>query len=130
MPSFSKLSNQRKDTLDPRLVKVLDECIKYFDFTILVGHRNKADQDAAFEGGFSKVRYPNSKHNSFPSKAVDIAPYPINWNDTLGFVYLAGFMVGIAKTMGINLRWGGDWDSDRDQKDQTFFDRGHFEIID
>ena len=46
-----------------------------------------------------------------------------------GFSYLAGIISGIARTMGYIVRWGGDWDSDFDVRDQTFNDLGHFELI-
>ncbi len=128
MPSFSKRSQDRLNTCDPRLVEVLEEVIKHWDCTILQGERTKEEQDEFFRTGRSKVQWPNSKHNSSPSKAVDVAPYPIDWNDTRRFDYFAGFVKGIAVSKGITLRWGGDWDSDNDQGDQTFNDLPHFEI--
>jgi hypothetical protein len=30
--------------------------------------------------------------------------------------------------MGIGLRWGGDWDSDKDFSDQNFDDLVHWEL--
>ena len=42
---------------------------------------------------------------------------------------MAGFVMGIANTVGIKLRWGGDWDKDTELKDNKFNDLGHFEII-
>ena len=128
MPSFSKRSQDRLNTCDTRLVEVLEEVIKHWDCTILQGERTKEEQDEFFRTGRSKVQWPNSKHNSSPSKAVDVAPYPIDWNDTRRFDYFAGFVKGIALSKGIMLRWGGDWDSDNDQSDQTFNDLPHFEI--
>jgi len=128
MPSFSQRSQNRLNTCDPRLVEVLEEVIKHWDCTILQGERTKEEQDEFFRTGRSKVQWPNSKHNSSPSKAVDVAPYPIDWNDTRRFDYFAGFVKGIATTKGITLRWGGDWNSDNDQSDQTFNDLPHFEI--
>ena len=72
---------------------------------------------------------PNySKHNQEPSLAVDVAPWPIDWNDSHRFYHFAGFVLGIAAALNIRLRWGGDWDSDFDLRDQTFFDLPHFEL--
>ena len=31
--------------------------------------------------------------------------------------------------MGIDLRWGGDWDRDTEVRDNTFDDLVHFEIV-
>ena len=68
-------------TCDYRLQMLFEEVVKHYDCTILQGHRDKATQDAYFEAKKSKVKWPNSKHNSNPSLAVDVAPYPIpeNW---------------------------------------------------
>jgi len=129
MPSFSKISKARFNTLDTKLQLILIQAIEEYDFSIIGGHRTRADQDKAYEAGRSKVQWPHSKHNHYPSKAVDIAPYPINWNDREGFVYLAGLIKGIAAAKGIKIRWGGDWDSDNDFKDQSFHDLPHFELI-
>jgi peptidoglycan L-alanyl-D-glutamate endopeptidase CwlK len=69
-----------------------------------------------------------SKHNSKPSLAVDIAPYPIDWADDERFYFLAGIIKAASHQVGVKVRWGGDWDSDDDFHDQTFMDLGHFEI--
>jgi peptidoglycan L-alanyl-D-glutamate endopeptidase CwlK len=130
MPSFSKTSKSRLKQCDTRLRNVLNEAIKYYDFSVLCGHRGKKEQDDAFNAGASKVKYPNSKHNKEPSLAVDVAPYPISWEKKKipRFFYLAGLIMGIAKSMGVPLRWGHDWDMDDDFYDQGFNDAPHFEI--
>lgn len=139
MPSFGKASKTHLDRLDPRLQEILNEAIKYFDFSIIDSHRGKEAQDLAYQKGLSKVKWPHSKHNhpdhpeqevDLPiARAVDIAPYPIAWNDTERFVYLAGWVMAIAALKGIKLRWGGDWDSDTQVKDEKFRDFGHFELV-
>lgn len=128
MPKFSQASKDRLETCHPDIQRVLNEVIQHIDFTVLEGHRGEEKQNAAFEAGKSKLRFPQSKHNNRPSLAVDIAPYPIDWQDWRRFDLLAGYVLGIAAHMGITLRWGGDWDSDHDMKDQTFNDLPHFEL--
>jgi peptidoglycan L-alanyl-D-glutamate endopeptidase CwlK len=135
MPQFSTLSKGRLSEADQRLQKVFNEVIKHIDCTILVGYRNKKDQTTAFKSGKSKLPFPQSKHNSLPSMAVDVAPVEytngkasIDWNDIRRICYFAGFVLATAKAMGINLRWGGDWDSDTELKDNTFNDLIHFEL--
>lgn len=130
MPRFSNRSKEALVTCDRRLQELLNEAIKHIDFSVLEGHRGREAQDKAFREGFSKVRYPHGKHNSLPSRAVDIAPYPIAWGDTERFVLFAGFIQGIASQLGIRIRWGGDWDRDTQVKDERFRDLGHFELID
>lgn len=130
MPHFSNLSLQRLVTCDERLQRLFMAVIREFDCSIVYGHRDEEAQNDAFEKGFSKKAWPDSKHNSLPSKAIDALPYPVNWKDEARIRYFAGFVMGIASQMGIKIRWGGDWDRDTDVHDQTFFDLGHFEVID
>lgn len=133
MPKFSQASLDQLSTCDPRIQAVLDAVIGLFDFTVLEGHRGEAAQNRAYARGLSQVRWPNGRHNSIPSKAVDIAPYPIDWSSTEAarqrFCYLAGFVMSEAARQGVSLRWGGDWDGDRDTRDEHFRDLGHFEIL-
>ena len=121
-------------TLHPDLQRVLDEAIKHRDFTLICGHRNEHDQNEAFASGRSKLKYPASKHNKIPSEAVDLAPWfkdppHIRWDKIEEFASLTGFIMGIAASMGIMLRSGGDWDGDGDHHDQSFMDWPHLELL-
>tara|TARA_R110002020_G_scaffold472472_1_gene700575 strand:- start:4017 stop:4409 length:393 start_codon:yes stop_codon:yes gene_type:complete len=128
MPRFGKTSRKRLATCHPKLQKVFKEVVKEFDCSVICGHRNEKDQNKAFNDGRSKVKYPHGRHNATPSNAIDVAPYPIDWNDRERFTYFAGYVLGIAKSMGITLRWGGDWNRNWDLKDNNFDDLPHFEI--
>jgi len=130
MPSFSDASRQRLETCDPRLQKIFNEVIKHVDCTVLCGTRSEEEQEEAFRTGKSKVHYPNSKHNSNPSLAVDVAPYPVDWNDLRSFIHFSGFVRGIASQMGINIRCGVDWNGNYSLKDENFLDAPHFELVD
>jgi peptidoglycan L-alanyl-D-glutamate endopeptidase CwlK len=99
------------------------------DFSVLEGHRDAERQADLFHRGLSKLQWPNSKHNREPSEAIDIAPWPIDWRDTQRFYHLAGIVRTIAGEHEITLRWGGDWDSDFDLRDQNFMDLAHFELV-
>jgi peptidoglycan L-alanyl-D-glutamate endopeptidase CwlK len=135
---YSKLSKERLASCDIRIQNVFYEVIKHVDCTILQGHRSIKEQQALFAQGRTKsgsivTQIDGIKkigmHNYTPSKAIDAAPYPLNWNDLPRFIYFAGFVMGIASRMGILLRWGGDWDSDEQQSDEKFRDFPHFEVI-
>jgi peptidoglycan L-alanyl-D-glutamate endopeptidase CwlK len=128
MPRFGKRSKKRLATCDDRLQDLFKEVIKYFDCTVIQGHRGEAEQNQAYDAGRSKLRYPDGKHNADPSKAVDVAPYPIDWSDRDRFHYFGGFVLGIASQIGLKIRWGGDWDRDTEVKDNRFDDLPHFEI--
>ena len=129
MPSFSDKSLSRLGTCGPRLQRVFHEVIRYFDCTILEGYRDKDRQIRMVEEGKSKVRWPNGKHNTVPSLAVDVTPYPVVWDDRERQTLFAGYVLATAKTMGVDLRWGGDWDRDTEVRDNGFDDLVHFEIV-
>ena len=128
MPRFGKRSKARLDTCDTRLQEVFNEVIKYVDCSILEGHRDKERQNQLHIEGKTKVKYPNGRHNSSPSNAVDVTPYPVDWADRERQTLFAGFVIGIARSMGITLRWGGDWDMDFQVMDNRFDDFPHFEV--
>ena len=128
MPSFGKKSRERLATCDTRLQEVFNEVIKYVDCSILEGHRDKERQNQLYIEGKTKVKYPNGRHNSSPSNAVDVTPYPVDWADRERQTLFAGFVIGIARSMGITLRWGGDWDMDFQVMDNRFDDFPHFEV--
>lgn len=130
MAEFTRRSQSKLDTCDERLQRLFAAVVEYVDCTVIIGHRPQEAQDRAFELKLSKLKWPLSKHNSTPSKAIDVAPYPINWDDRARFYYFGGFVKAMAIQMGLKIRWGGDWDSDNDFSDQTFMDLVHFELID
>ena len=132
MPRFGKRSKERLKGVDAKLQNVLNEVVKYFDITIIEGLRSQERQNELVAQGKSKTKF--GKH--VQGKAVDIAPYPIDWNARDDFHYLGGFMLGMAASMGIKIRWGGDWNASslskgqRTTKDNNFDDLVHFEILD
>jgi hypothetical protein len=128
MPKFSKASRDKLNTCDSRLIMLMEAMIVDHDFTILCGHRSKEAQDIAFKTGASKLRFPKSKHNSFPSRAVDIAPYPIDWEDTDRFIALAEAVKTKADKMGIKITWGGDFNNDGNITTNDTWDKPHFEL--
>ncbi len=127
--SFSPSSRERLSECHPTLIAVLNRAIKLKDFTVLEGHRREERQNVMFRTGKSKLKWPNSKHNQSPSLAVDIAPYPIDWNDFREFDYLAGLVIGIGHQMGVEIRWGGDWNRNGALSDNRFNDLPHFELV-
>ena len=134
MPNFNQRSIDNLKTCDFLLQNLFNEVIQRIDCSIICGHRGKEEQNEAFDKKASKVRYPDSKHNSFPSMAVDVYPYPFDWDnpDSLTnlkkLYFFGGIVKGIAWELGIKVRWGGDWDSDNDLEDQNFNDLVHWQV--
>lgn len=107
-------------TCHPKLIDLCHGILLEMDISILQGHRGEADQNAAFERGASQLRYPMSKHNQIPSRAVDIAPYPIDWQDIDRFKAMGELAKAVAAEQKIIIKWGGDW--------RTFKDYPHIEL--
>ena len=128
MPRFGKTSKRRLATCHEDLQEIFNEAIKHFDCSVICGHRGEEDQNKAVASGNSKAVWPKGRHNANPSNAVDVCPYPVDWDDLARFRYFAGFVLGVASQMGINIRWGGDWDSDTFTKDNKFNDLPQFEL--
>ena len=129
MPSFSEKSLARLTTCDPHLQQVFQQVVQDFDCTIIEGHRNEERQNRMVDEGKSQVRWPDGKHNTEPSLAVDVCPYPVVWDDRERQTLFAGYVLATAKCMGIDLRWGGDWNRDTEVRDNSFDDLVHFEIV-
>lgn len=124
MYKFGKKSQEKLSTVHPDLQKIANELIKLMDVTVLEGIRTKERQKELVRTGMSKTM--NSKH--LTGDAVDLAPFPINWQDRDRFIYMQGMIRGIAHQLGIKIRSGIDWDSDGNLKDHSFFDGPHFEL--
>ena len=129
MYTFSHKSLTNLATCHDDLQILFQEIIKCYDCTVIQGWRSNEEQNEYFRAGRSKLRGGQSKHNASPSLAVDVVPYPIDWNDYKRFYHFSGIVKGIASSLKIPIRWGGDWDNDNNFKDQTFHDLPHFELL-
>jgi peptidoglycan L-alanyl-D-glutamate endopeptidase CwlK len=131
MYKFNETSLRRLETCHTTLQNLMHEVIKHIDITIIQGHRTFEEHQIYRKRGATKVPYHKSKHSTKPSLAVDIAPWPIIWDDYKSFYFLGGLVKGLYlknPDPAYAIRWGGDWDSDNDFNDQTFNDLVHFEL--
>jgi hypothetical protein len=154
MPAFGAVSRKKLYTCDKRIRVICLEAIKHIDFSIVTGHRTKEEQNALYPK-YTKLKWPKGKHNSFPSKAIDIAPYIEPYGKIFGgrdqitqikelrnvssaranafviksYARLIGHIEAIAAMKGIPIKVGIDWDGDYDMLDQTFNDLGHWELL-
>ena len=120
MPYYSKSSKEKLETCHQDLQTIFNYVIQIYDNTIVCGNRGEQEQNEAYDKGFSKLRYPKSKHNIKPSRAVDAVPYPIDWKDEKRFHELAGvvkataFMLKKYGAINSEIEWGGDWKNFKD----------------
>jgi len=114
----------------------METVVERYDIAVICGHRGEKEQREAYDNHKSQLNWPRSKHNEYPSKAVDVAPYPIDWNDNSAFALMAGWILCTADKLlsegkiSHKLRWGGDFNGNRRVIDGRFIDMPHFELID
>lgn len=140
MYKFGTKSLECLESCDKDLKILFNEIIKTspIDFGIHSGYRSPEEQRELYlqnkstKDGFKKL----SKHNHYPSQAVDIHISNTHTWDKDHLIFLAGFIIATAKRLkedGIisqSIRWGGNWDMDGIIiKDQKFQDLVHFELI-
>lgn len=143
MYKFSINSKRELNTCHKDIRTVFNKAITLsdIDFGISEGHRSKERQQELYAQGRTKpgriVTYVDgikimSKHNYYPSMAVDIFAWVDNRvsYEVKDLAYIAGVILSVAKEMRVNMRWGGNWDRDGVIiDDQRFIDLPHFELI-
>ena len=115
------LGTRSKESLSgvhPDLVDVVTKAIQITeqDFSVIEGLRSHARQEEMVAKGFSTTM--NSRH--LTGHAVDIVPYPVDWEDIDRFKVVARAMKDAAQDLQIPIKWGGDW--------KTFIDYPHYEL--
>ena len=148
---LSKLSLGRLEGVNPALVKVVKRAIEITqqDFLVVEGVRSKEQCYINYGKGrtaaqciakgvpasyaqpkLAKVTWLNnplsSKHVT--GKAVDLVPYPVDWNDLTKFDQVAKAMFAAADELGVSIRWGADWDNDGNYREKGEYDSPHFEL--
>lgn len=134
MASHGKASSEELATCHKDLIELFSEVVKTYDNTILEGHRVMERQKELYRTKKSKTL--GSRHLTLPSEAVDVSPYPIpsKWGEgdfkvLAQFYHFAGYVKAKADSLGIEVRWGGDWDGDDLFNDQNFDDLVHWELV-
>lgn len=105
--SLGDRSRRNLNGVHPDLVKVVERAIEIteVDFTVIEGLRTKERQAQLFRDRFTKTM--SSRH--LTGHAVDIAPYPIDWEDKVRFARVAKAMKQAACELNVAIVWGGDW---------------------
>ena len=149
--NLSQKSLDKMNGVDERLQRVVKRAIQLTkqDFMVLEGVRTKEQCMINYGKGrtaaqcvakgvpaqyanpnAAKVTWLNdpfaSKHVS--GKAVDLVPYPVDWNDLKKFDAIAKAMLQAAKELNVPIRWGADWDNDGKPREKGESDSPHFEI--
>lgn len=133
--SLSNRSLSNLKQCHPQLCIVVTRAIQIsqVDFIVGAGIRSIEEQRENVRKGVSKTM--DSKHlpqEDGMSHAVDLWPWmngEIPWDEFSAFRRVADAMLRAAKELDVDLRWGGDWDSDGDSSDHQFLDGPHFELV-
>lgn len=139
MPSFGGESRRQLDTCRSEIIETLELVVIEYDIKVTEGVRSWSRQAELLHAEKTKLGPGESKHNppklpdgtedkDWKSDAVDVIPYPVDWNDARRFIYMAGLIIGVGRARGYDFRWGGNWDEDQIIiDDQNFDDLPHFE---
>ena len=116
-----KLGTRSKQSLSGvhvDLVAVVKKAIEIteVDFSVIEGIRHIERQRQLVKDGKSTTL--NSRH--LTGHAVDMVPYPVDWEDLERFESMAEAMKLAAEELEIPIVWGGDW--------KSFYDAPHFEL--
>lgn len=125
MYRFGKTSLQRMEGVHPLLRECAERALSYgiIDLTVppYGGLRTLNDQRALVAKGASQTL--NSLHRPQSTgygHALDLAPYPIDWNNIQNFMLMGTLMFRAANEMSFPLEWGGHW--------RRFKDYPHFQL--
>jgi len=132
-------SMERLDGVHPALVEVVEMAIQltHQDFMVLEGVRTPERQAELYAQGRTKpgnkVTWTlKSNHFKDPDTgyghAVDLVPYPVDWNTPKKFDAMAKAMFAAADTLDVKIRWGADWDRDGNPREKGESDSPHFEL--
>lgn len=123
----------------PRLVAVVKRAIQLTtqDFMVLEGVRTLQRQKELYAQGRTKpgkVVTWTLTSNHFVNggtgygHAVDLVPFPVDWNDLKKFDAVAKAMLAAASELNTPIRWGADWDRDGKPREKGESDSPHFEL--
>ena len=136
---LSARSLSRLEGVHPDLVQVVKRAIEItpVDFMVVEGVRTPARQKELYAQGRTrpggKVTWTlNSNH--FVSKktgfghAVVLLPAPYDWKEGPHWKQMADAMLKAGAELGVELRWGKDWDRDKIIGEKGETDGPHFEL--
>jgi peptidoglycan L-alanyl-D-glutamate endopeptidase CwlK len=146
--SFGSTSRSRLDTVHAKLRKVCERALELttVDFMVLEGVRTPERQRQLYGQGRTTAECTKAgisvlyakphlqkvtwtlKSNHFAGRAVDLVPWPIDWNTPAKFNAISRAMFAAAKELGVSLRWGADWDEDGISRERGESDSPHFEL--
>jgi peptidoglycan L-alanyl-D-glutamate endopeptidase CwlK len=130
---LSQKSLDKMKGVNPTLVAVVKRAIEIsaIDFSVLEGLRSLDRQKELYAQGRTapgKIVTWTMKSKHIDGLAVDLVPYPLDWNDLHKFDQIADAMFDAAKELGVSIRWGADWNQNGKSREKGESDSPHFEL--
>lgn len=124
----------------PKLVAVVERAIQLTtqDFMVIEGVRTPARQKELYAKGRTapgpKVTWTLTSNHFKNARtgyghAVDLCPFPVDWNSAAKFDAIYHAMMAAADEMGTPIRSGMDWDRDGKLREAKEHDSPHFELV-
>jgi peptidoglycan L-alanyl-D-glutamate endopeptidase CwlK len=154
MFSLGTKSISRLEGVHPDLIRLVKRAIELTtqDFMVLEGVRTEQRQRELYAQGRSAAKLIAAGVNPALSKpkmqvvtwtlksnhfvqndgfghAVDLVPYPVDWNTLSKFDAIADAMMQAADELGVKVRHGADWDMDGKRREKGESDNPHFELV-
>ena len=150
---LGKQSKAKLVGVHPDLVRVVERAIRITtqDFSVLEGVRSQQRQFELYGQGRTREQLmakgigprlakPKMRQvtwtlasNHFKQRdgyghAVDLVPFPLDWEDLSKFDAISHAMFIASHELGIPIRWGADWDRDGMPRERGETDSPHFEL--
>jgi peptidoglycan LD-endopeptidase CwlK len=151
---LGRLSLARLNGVHPDLASVVKRAIEMTtqDFSVLEGVRSDVRQRELYGQGRTAAELRAAgvdpalakpsmqevawtlKSNHFKQEdgyghAVDLVPYPLDWNNLAKFDAIADAMMRAADQLGVAIRHGADWNQNGKRREKGETDNPHFELV-
>lgn len=146
--AYGPQSLKRLEGVHPKLVAVVKEALNIMnewhaagavscDIMVLEGVRTPQRQKELYAQGRTApgniVTWTMTSNHFINTKtgfghAVDLVPYPVDWNDLKKFNLISRAMFTAADRLNTPIRWGADWDRDGNIRERGESDSPHFEL--
>jgi len=134
MPEFGKRSRRNFAGVHPDIRRVFDIVVVFFDCACTSGVRTTEEQQKLFAqgrtepgaivtncDGVEKLSNHQVPPGEYFGMAVDVDPYPIDYNDRARYFAFAIVVKAVALALDVPLEWGGDW--------ERFPDLPHWQLV-
>lgn len=125
MAKFSNISLARLRSCHADLQRLFHAVIQKQDCAVTCGRRTDEEQAQAYADGNTAAKPGQSPHNANPSMAVDVMPYPIDWEDEAEILEFRNLVDLTAVSLGIELH---PLIRFRNKKGQFIVDLPHYQL--